>query len=103
MIRRKVEMIAEEAESLKQGLDKYLFRENRRQREAADRAQLMHRATAREGAEILSEFDADQRDMERAKNSGRVLEDALLSGYATLKRMAEQREVLKVRKKSQNQ
>lgn len=93
--KRKIEVIAEEAEALRQGLDKYLSRENRRQRDVKERAELLGRHAANEGARIYSEFEADQRDVESAKNSAKMLEEALMTGYETLKRMAEQRELLK--------
>lgn len=41
---RKVEQVAEEAESLKQSLDKYLLRNQRRMNEARERAELLGRA-----------------------------------------------------------
>eukprot|EP00271_Cylindrocystis_brebissonii_P014560 TRINITY_DN35930_c0_g1_i1.p1 TRINITY_DN35930_c0_g1~~TRINITY_DN35930_c0_g1_i1.p1 ORF type:complete len:233 (-),score=38.95 TRINITY_DN35930_c0_g1_i1:1070-1768(-) len=94
--KRKVEALFEEGAALHGGLDKYLVREQRRQREASDRMELLGRRNqAREGAQVLSEFEADQRDMETAKNSSRMLEETLQSGFATLKKMAEQREILK--------
>ncbi|KAJ1394759.1 putative membrin-11-like [Sesbania bispinosa] len=42
--KRKVEQIAEEAESLKESLDKYNFRNQKRVREAKERAELLGRA-----------------------------------------------------------
>lgn len=41
---RKVEQVAEEAESLKQSLDKYFLRNQRRMMEAKERAELLGRA-----------------------------------------------------------
>lgn len=89
-------MIAEEGQALRLGLEKYTERENRRQREAAERASLFKRNSTQEGIQILNEFESDQRDLETAKNASKVLEETLLSGYATLKKMAEQRDILKV-------
>lgn len=41
---RKVEQIAEEAESLRESLDKYNFRNQKRMTEARERAELLGRA-----------------------------------------------------------
>lgn len=41
---RKVEQVAEEAESLKESLDKYVLRNQRRINEARERAELLGRA-----------------------------------------------------------
>eukprot|EP00897_Mesotaenium_endlicherianum_P005467 jgi/Mesen1/4949/ME000247S04226 len=92
--KRKVEHISEEADALRTALDKYLQREGRRQREAHERAELIGRTTG-ENARVLSEMEADERDMNTLARSARVVEEALHTGYGTLKRMAEQREVLK--------
>lgn len=50
--KRRVEQVAEEVESLKAGLDRYLLRQHRRQVEAQERAELFRR-TRGDGAHIL--------------------------------------------------
>ena len=50
--KRRIEQVAEEVESLKAGLDRYLLRQHRRQVEAQERAELFRR-TRGDGAHIL--------------------------------------------------
>lgn len=50
--KRRVEQVAEEVESLKTGLDRYMVRQHRRQVEAQERAELLRR-TRGDGAHIL--------------------------------------------------
>lgn len=50
--KRRIEQVAEEVESLKAGLDRYLLRQHRRQIEAQERAELFRR-TRGDGAHIL--------------------------------------------------
>ncbi|CAI5520226.1 unnamed protein product [Closterium sp. Naga37s-1] len=95
--RRRVEVMGEEAEALRLALDRCAAKEHRRRREAQERAELLVARAGGQGGRILSEADAEIRDMETAKRAGRVLEDTLAQGIATLSHMAQQREVLKVR------
>lgn len=44
ILHRKVEQVAEEADSIKDSLDKYLLRHQRRRQEAQERAELLGRA-----------------------------------------------------------
>lgn len=50
--KRRIEQVAEEVESLKAGIDRYLLRQHRRQVEAQERAELFRR-TRGDGAHIL--------------------------------------------------
>jgi Golgi SNAP receptor complex protein 2 len=50
--KRCVEQVAEEVDSLKAGLDRYLLNQHRRQVEAQERAELFRR-TQRDGAHVL--------------------------------------------------
>ncbi|CAI6007106.1 unnamed protein product [Closterium sp. NIES-65] len=93
--RRRVEVMGEEAEALRLALDRCAAKEHRRRREAQERAELLVARAGGQGGRILSEADAEIRDMETAKRAGRVLEDTLAQGIATLSHMAQQREVLK--------
>ncbi|CAI5501126.1 unnamed protein product [Closterium sp. Naga37s-1] len=93
----RVEVMGEEAEALRLALDRCAAKEHRRRREAQERAELLVARAGGQGGRILSEADAEIRDMETAKRAGRVLEDTLAQGIATLSHMAQQREVLKVR------
>ncbi|GJP36706.1 hypothetical protein CLOM_g21182, partial [Closterium sp. NIES-68] len=93
--RRRVEVMGEEAEALRLALDRCAAKEHRRRREAQERAELLVARAGGQGGRILSEADAEIRDMETARRAGRVLEDTLAQGIATLGHMAQQREVLK--------
>lgn len=50
--KRRIEQVAEEVESLKAGLDRYLMRQHRRQVDAQERAELFRRARG-DGAHIM--------------------------------------------------
>lgn len=93
--RRKVEHIAEEAGALRAALDSVVGREARRAAERAEREELIRRSATGDGAAVVSEMEADNAALATARSSARILEETLQTGYATLKRMAEQREVLK--------
>ncbi|KAH7542026.1 membrin-11 [Ziziphus jujuba] len=92
--KRKVEQIAEEAESLKQSLDKYFVRNQRRVTEAKERAELLGRANG-ESAHVLRIFDEEAQAMQSVRNSSRLLEEASATGEAILFKYSEQRERLK--------
>lgn len=91
--KRKVEQVSEEAESLKQSLDKYSLRTQRRLMEAKDRAELLGRANGE--SHILKIFDDEAQAMQSCRNSARMLEEASLSGEAILSAMSGSRERLK--------
>lgn len=92
--KRKVEQVAEEAESLKQSLDKYFLRNQRRMMEAKERAELLGRANG-ESAHVLRIFDEEAQAMQSVRNSSRLLEEASTTGEAILFKYSEQRERLK--------
>eukprot|EP00249_Psilotum_nudum_P015019 c25123_g1_i1 orf=50-835(+) len=95
--KRKVEQIAEEAESLEMGLNKYLSRQHRRQREAQERVELFQRMNgdSSEGAQILQIFDEEAQAMQSARNSSNMIDEAYATGTAVLAKFAEQRDWLK--------
>lgn len=95
--KRKVEQIAEEADSLKVGLDKYLSRQHRRQTEANERAELFRRTKGdgSEGAQILQIFDDETQALQSIKTSSHMLDEAYATGAAVLVKYAEQRDRLK--------
>ncbi|KAJ8434605.1 hypothetical protein Cgig2_025031 [Carnegiea gigantea] len=92
--RRKVEQVAEEADSLKESLDKYFMRNQRRMQEAKERAELLGRANG-ESSYVLRIFDDEAQAMQSAHSSSRMLEEAYSTGVAILGKFAEQRESMK--------
>ncbi|KAI4378395.1 hypothetical protein MLD38_015878 [Melastoma candidum] len=92
--RRKVEQVAEEAESLKESLDKYFLRNQKRMMEAKERAELLGRANG-DSAHVLRIFDDEAQAMQSARNSSRMLEESFATGVAILSKYSEQRERLK--------
>ncbi|XP_002525701.2 membrin-11 [Ricinus communis] len=92
--KRKVEQVAEEAESLKQSLDRYFSRNQRRTREAQERAELLGRANG-ESAHVLRIFDEEAQAMQAVHNSKSMMEESLSTGYAILSKYSEQRQRLK--------
>ncbi|KAJ4952233.1 hypothetical protein NE237_029065 [Protea cynaroides] len=92
--KRKVEQVAEEADSLKESLDKHLLRHQKRMQEAKERAELLNRANG-DSACVLRIFDDEAQAMQSARNSSRSLEEAYSTGVAILSKYAEQRDTLK--------
>ncbi|KAK3038443.1 hypothetical protein RJ639_030609 [Escallonia herrerae] len=92
--KRKVEQVAEEADSLKESLDKYFQRRQRRVQEVQERAELLGRANG-ESSHVLRIFDEEAQAMVSARNSSRMLEEATATGAAILSRYSEQRDRLK--------
>lgn len=92
--KRKVEQVAEEADSLKESLDKYSFRNQRRMMEAKERAELLGRANG-ESSHVLRIFDEEAQAMQSARNSSQMLEEAYSTGVAILSKYSEQRDRLK--------
>ncbi|KAF5728964.1 membrin-11 [Tripterygium wilfordii] len=90
----KVEQVAEEVESLKYSLDRYVSRNQKRIREAQERAELFGRANG-DSAHVLKIFDEEAQAMQSVRNSSRMLEESLWTGSAILSKYAEQRERLK--------
>ncbi|KAF5799370.1 putative GOSR2/Membrin/Bos1 [Helianthus annuus] len=92
--KRKVEQVAEEADSLRVSLDRYMQRQQKRLQEAQERADLLGRTNG-ESSHILRIFDEEAQAMESARNSSRMLEEATATGTAILAKYSEQRERLK--------
>ncbi|PQP92859.1 membrin-11-like [Prunus yedoensis var. nudiflora] len=92
--KRKVEQIAEEAQSLKESLDKYNLRNQKRAQEARERAELLGRANG-EGAHVLRIFDDEAQARASVRSSSRMLEEASATGESILRKYAEQRDWLK--------
>lgn len=95
---RKVEHLSEEAEALRQALDKFVGREQRREREAQERTELLRARRGGGGGEedVITEVERNRRDLDSAKRSNLMLEQTLAQGLATLAHMAQNREMLKV-------
>lgn len=92
--KRKVEQVAEEVDSLKESLDRYLRWNQKQMLEAKEREELLGRANG-ESAHILRIFDEEAQAMQSARNSSRMLEEAYSTGVAILSRYSEQKEHLK--------
>ncbi|KAI4308137.1 hypothetical protein L6164_031241 [Bauhinia variegata] len=92
--KRKVEQIAEEAESLRQSLDKYSLRNQKRMMEAKERAELLGRASG-DSSHILRIFDEEAQAMQSVRSSSRELESATALGEAIISSIHGQRERLK--------
>ncbi|XP_022154553.1 membrin-11-like [Momordica charantia] len=92
--KRKVEQVAEEADSMKQSLDKYFLRNQKRMMEAKERAELLGRVSG-DSAHILRIFDDEAQAMSSVRSSSRMLEEASATGEAILLKYSEQRERLK--------
>ncbi|XP_057447382.1 membrin-11-like [Lotus japonicus] len=91
--RRKVEQIAEEAESLKESLDKFNLRNQKRISEAKERAELLGRANG--DSHVMRIFDEEAQAMQSVRTSARELENANAIGEAILSSIHGQRERLK--------
>ncbi|KAF7150965.1 hypothetical protein RHSIM_Rhsim02G0195900 [Rhododendron simsii] len=94
IIQWKVEQVAEEAGSLKESLDMYFSRNQRRTQEARERAELLGRANG-ESSHVLRIFDDEAQAMQSARNSSRMLEESYATGVAILAQYAGQRDRLK--------
>ncbi|XP_057498636.1 membrin-11-like [Actinidia eriantha] len=92
--KRKVEQVAEESDSLKESLDKYFLRNQRRTQEARERTELLGRVNG-ESSHVLRIFDEEAQAMQSARNSSRMLEESYATGVAILAQYAGQRERLK--------
>ncbi|KAK7276687.1 hypothetical protein RIF29_17831 [Crotalaria pallida] len=93
--KRKVEQIAEEAESLKAGLDKYNLRNQKRMTEARERAELLRRGANGDSSHVLRIFDEEAQAMQSVRTSAHELETANAVGEAILSTIHGQRERLK--------
>ncbi|XP_077247719.1 membrin-11-like [Tasmannia lanceolata] len=92
--KRKVELISEEVDSLKESLDKHLLRSQKRMLEAKERAELLQKANG-DSAHVLRIFDEEAQAMQSARTSHLMLDEAYGTGVAILTKMAEQRDRLK--------
>ncbi|KAG9140841.1 hypothetical protein Leryth_010387 [Lithospermum erythrorhizon] len=92
--KRKVEQVAEEADSLKGSLDKYLSRNQRRIQETHEREELLGRVNG-DGSHVLRIFDDEAQARLSARNSATMLEEAYSTGVAILSKYSEQRDHLK--------
>ncbi|KAL0914376.1 hypothetical protein M5K25_014720 [Dendrobium thyrsiflorum] len=92
--KRKVEQVAEEADSLRESLDKHALRQQKKVQEAKERADFLGRANG-DSEHILRIFDEEAQAMQSARNSHMMLEEAYATGVAVLSKYAEQRDRLK--------
>ncbi|CAL0317515.1 unnamed protein product [Lupinus luteus] len=92
--KRKVEQVAEESESLRESLDKYNFRNQKRMTEAKERAELLRRVNG-DSSHVLRIFDEEAQAMQSVRTSAHELENANAIGEAILSTIHGQRERLK--------
>lgn len=92
--KRKVEQVAEEADSLKGSLNKHAMRQQKKLQEVKERANLLERANG-DSQHILRIFDEEAQAMQSARNSHMMIEEAYATGVAVLSKYAEQRDRLK--------
>ncbi|KAL3337639.1 hypothetical protein AABB24_029989 [Solanum stoloniferum] len=92
--KRKVEQVAEGVDSLKDSLDKYNLRHQRRMQEVRERTELLGRASG-DPSHVLRIFDDEAQAMQSARSSSRMLEETLATGTAILSKYSEQRDRLK--------
>ncbi|KAL5728382.1 Membrin-11 [Ranunculus cassubicifolius] len=92
--KRKVEVVAEEAYSFKESLDKYTQRNQRKMMEAKERAELFQRANG-DGSHVMTIIDDERRAMDSARKSSLMIDEAYSTGVAILSKYAEQRDLLK--------
>ncbi|KAK9170173.1 hypothetical protein Syun_002313 [Stephania yunnanensis] len=92
--KRKVELVAEEGDSLKESLDKYVQRNQKKMTEAKERAELFGRAKG-DSALVLRIFDDEAQALQSARNSSMMLDEAYSTGVAILSKYADQRDRLK--------
>lgn len=92
--KRKVEQVAEEAESLKESLEKYFLRNQKKMMEAKERAELLGRANG-ESSHVLRIFDEEAQARESVRNSARMLEENFALGVSIMSTFYGSRERLK--------
>ncbi|XP_057761882.1 membrin-11-like [Arachis stenosperma] len=92
--KRKVEQIAEEADSLKQSLDKYNIKNQKRITEVKERAELLGRANG-DSSHVLRIFDEEAQAMQSVRNSRLELQNSTALGETILSSIHGQRERLK--------
>ncbi|KAB2626792.1 membrin-11-like [Pyrus ussuriensis x Pyrus communis] len=89
-----LEHIAEEAQSLKDSLDRYDAR-NQKRATKRERAELLGRANG-DSAHVMRIFDKEAQAGDLVRNSARMLEETNATGETILRKYTEQREFLKV-------
>ncbi|GAU22187.1 hypothetical protein TSUD_252150, partial [Trifolium subterraneum] len=92
--KRKIEQIAEEAESLRDSLEKYNSRNHKRMMEAKERSELLGRANG-DSSHVLRIYDEEAQAMQSVRSSARELENANALGETILSSIHGQRERLK--------
>lgn len=88
--------MGEESEQIRLALDKYGGREQRRQREAADRQELLELAEV--GRRAKSQMDEEEALMGSTQRANQQLSEIYEAGASILSTMAGSRERLKVRR-----
>ncbi|GMH44861.1 hypothetical protein BSKO_12813 [Bryopsis sp. KO-2023] len=91
--KRKVQLIAEDVDSIRASLQRFGAREQRRIRETEEREELLGRR--REGAQVARQMDAESQMAKSVQNSKTVLEESFSMGTSILENMAKNRDVLK--------
>ncbi|CAL5190513.1 unnamed protein product [Lathyrus oleraceus] len=92
--KRKLEQIAEEAESLRESLEKYNSRNHIRMMEAKERAELLGRANG-DSSHVMRIYDEEAQAMQSVRSSAREIENANALGEAILSSIHGQRDRLK--------
>eukprot|EP00898_Chlorokybus_atmophyticus_P005966 jgi/Chlat1/6370/Chrsp44S05753 len=97
--KRKVEQVAEETDSLRLALDKFISRENRRIRDEQERQDLLRRVVddKLDGSRLMSEYDEENAARSSVANSSRMIEEAFATARGVLSSYADQRDRLKAR------
>ncbi|KAI7838538.1 hypothetical protein COHA_007681 [Chlorella ohadii] len=91
--KRKVEQVAEEADALRAGMDRFGHRQQRRHVEEAQRRELMERGAG--GGGPLMDVDAEMKAARHVHRSKQVLEEAYETGVGIIGAMSGQRDRLK--------
>ena len=94
--KRKVEQIVEDCDQFRVSLDRFKSRENRRQAEERDRAELMQRVTSDDEFRLLvGQYDAEAGAKISLEKSGGMMDELLAHGSNVLGALRDQRDRLK--------
>ena len=94
--KRKVEQIVEDCDQFRVSLDRFKSRENRRQAEERDRAELMQRVTSDDEFRLLvGQYDAEAGAKISLEKSGGMMDELLAHGSNVLGALGDQRDRLK--------
>ena len=94
--KRKVEQIVEDCDQFRVSLDRFKSRENRRQAEERDRAELMQRVTSDDEFRLLvGQYDAEAGAKISLEKSGGMMDELLAHGSNVLGVLGDQRDRLK--------